>query len=99
EAAVAMSVGHAKVRTQFGKPIGSFQAVAHRCASMAARAEAARCQVLFAALSVAAGSDDAVFHARAALAVAVDAGLENGADNMRNHGALAMTDEYDAYLL
>lgn len=98
EASLSMSVAYAKTRTQFGRPIGSFQAVAHRCATMAARAEAARCQVLFAALAVAAGAHDASFQARAALAVAGQAALGNAADNMRNHGAIAMTAEHDAYL-
>ncbi|MGL4299469.1 MAG: acyl-CoA dehydrogenase family protein, partial [Candidatus Neomicrothrix subdominans] len=41
EATCAMSVEYAKEREQFGQPIGSFQAVKHRCADMAARAEAA----------------------------------------------------------
>lgn len=97
ERAVVLNVDHVSARSQFGKPIGSFQAVAHRSASMATRAEAARCQVLFAALSREAGASDAPFHAAAALAVAADAALENGVDCMRNHGALGMTYECDAH--
>jgi alkylation response protein AidB-like acyl-CoA dehydrogenase len=98
DGAVAMSVEYGRLRTQFGKPIGSFQAYAHRCADMATRAEAARCQVLFAAVSRDAGFVDAPFNCRAALALAADGALHNAEDNMRNHGALGMTFDHDAHL-
>lgn len=98
DGAVAMSVEYGRLRTQFGKPIGSFQAYAHRCADMATRAEAARCQVLFAAVSRDAQFVDATFNCRAALALAADGALRNAEDNMRNHGALGMTFDHDAHL-
>ena len=58
---VEMSVEYAKVRQQFGKPIGSFQAVKHRCADMAVRAEVARSATIYATVSVRDGAADADF--------------------------------------
>ena len=101
--ALDMSVAYVKLRTQFDVPIGTFQAVQHRCAYMAAKAEAARCQTLFAALALDASADvpadpDSAFSARAALAVATKAAMDNGDDNMSNHAAIGMTYEHDAHL-
>ena len=52
ERTLEASVAYAKVREQFGRPIGSFQAVKHRCADMAVRAEVARSLTTFAALAL-----------------------------------------------
>lgn len=93
EAALAESAAYAVTREQFGKPIGTFQAVKHRCADMAVRAEAARFQTVYAALA----SDDpalqeqAAGQVAAAVAVAADAGRRNSADNIQNHGAMGFT--------
>src|SRR5690606_38484351 len=61
EAARDMSVSHAKVREQFGRPIGVNQAIKHRCADMAVQAEAATSQSLYAAAAEDARFDDARF--------------------------------------
>jgi alkylation response protein AidB-like acyl-CoA dehydrogenase len=98
ERALEMSVAHAKVRQQFGRPIGSFQAVKHRCADMAVRAEVARSVTTFAAAALAAGEADAPHHAHVAKALAVDAALANAADNVQNHGGMGYTWEGDAHL-
>lgn len=98
EAALAMAVDYAKVREQFGKPIGSFQAIKHKCADMAMVAEAASSQVAFASIMVAKGGPDATYHATAAKLMAVDAALKNGAQNIQVHGAFGFTAEADAHL-
>jgi len=92
------SVGYTRVRQQFGRPIGSFQAVKHRCADMAVRAEVARSLTTFAAVALAEGEADASRHAAAAKALATDAALANAADNVQNHGGMGFTWEADAHL-
>src|SRR5439155_724334 len=64
------SVEYAKVRQQFGRPIGSFQAVKHRCADMAVRAEVARSLTTFAAVALAEGEAAAPRHVAAAKVLA-----------------------------
>ena len=97
EATRDMAVGYAQAREQFGKPIGSFQAIKHLCADMAIRAEAALCQVTYASLTVAGEASGAAFHATAAKLVAVDAALRNAAQNIQVHGAIGFTAEADAH--
>ena len=92
------SVAYAKVRQQFGRPIGAFQAVKHRCADMAVRAEAARSLATFAAVALAEGETDAPRHVAAAKVLAIDAALANAADNVQNHGGMGFTWEADAHL-
>lgn len=106
EATRDMAVAYAKVRQQFGQPIGAFQAVKHRCAEMAIRTEAALCQSAFAALAfdraereqARGGSADAAFQVTAAQMVATDAALRNAASNIQVHGAFGFTAEADAHL-
>jgi alkylation response protein AidB-like acyl-CoA dehydrogenase len=97
EATRDMAVDYAKTRQQFGKPIGSFQSIKHICADMAIRAEAALCQVIFAALVQSDERDGADFHSVAAKLVAVDAALQNAAQNIQVHGAIGFTAEADAH--
>jgi alkylation response protein AidB-like acyl-CoA dehydrogenase len=89
---------YAKTRVQFGKPIGAFQAVKHRCADMAVRAEAAWAQTAIAALRVVQAGEAAEFDAVAAKAVAGDAAIRNARDNIQNHGGIGYTAEHDAHL-
>lgn len=97
EATRDMAVEYAKTRQQFGKPIGSFQAIKHLCADMAIRTEAALCQVTFASLVVSGQGAGASFHATAAKLVATDAALRNAAQNIQIHGAIGFTAEADAH--
>lgn len=99
EAACAMAVEYAKAREQFGRPIGAFQAVQHQCADMALRSEAARWQVVFAALSAAGGNPDSDFQAMSAKLLATDAALKNAAANIQIHGGIGYTYEYGAHHL
>jgi alkylation response protein AidB-like acyl-CoA dehydrogenase len=95
---VEMSVEYAKVRQQFGKPIGSFQAVKHRCADMAVRAEAARSATTYAVVSVRDEAADAAFQAAVAKILCANAFLQNAADNVQNHGGMGFTWDCDAHL-
>jgi alkylation response protein AidB-like acyl-CoA dehydrogenase len=98
EATRDMAAEYSKVRVQFGKPIGAYQAIKHRCADMAVRAEAASSQVLFAALSIDEGRPDDAFQAASAKVVASDAAIRNAADNIQIHGGMGYTFEHDAHL-
>jgi alkylation response protein AidB-like acyl-CoA dehydrogenase len=98
ERTLEMSVEFAKVRQQFGKPIGTFQAIKHRCADMATRAEVARAVVVFASVAVEDGEPDADFHVHSAKALAADAAIQNATDNVQNHGGMGYTWESDAHL-
>lgn len=93
EAAGAMATEYAKIREQFGKPIGSFQAIKHMCADMAVRSQVARSQLYYAACALDAGEADAAFHVAAAKRLADQASLENGRANIQVHGGIGMTDE------
>jgi alkylation response protein AidB-like acyl-CoA dehydrogenase len=97
EGARDMATEYAKVRQQFGKPIGSFQAIKHMCADMAIRSEAALCQTSFAALVFAQGRDDADYHVIASKIVATDTALKNAAANIQVHGAVGFTAESNAH--
>jgi alkylation response protein AidB-like acyl-CoA dehydrogenase len=98
EATRDASAAYARTREQFGAPIGSFQAVKHRCADMAVRAEASTCLTNLAALAVSDGRPDAALLWPAARALAADYALRNAGDNIQNHGAIGMTAEADAHL-
>jgi alkylation response protein AidB-like acyl-CoA dehydrogenase len=96
-ATAAQSTEYAKDREQFGQPVGGFQAVKHRCADMAVRAEAATSLVRYAALAVRDGLTDAAFHAEAARAVAARAAIDNAQVNVQNHGGIGFTWEHTAH--
>jgi len=99
EAARDMAVEYAKVREQFGKPIGAFQAVRHPCAEAAVRVDAARAQLWFAAVCADQDRSDAGFQAAASASLAIDAAHRNCQTNIQVHGAIGGTDEHDAHLL
>ncbi|GAA4819005.1 acyl-CoA dehydrogenase family protein [Sphingosinicella ginsenosidimutans] len=98
EAARDMAVAYAKVREQFGQPIGAFQAIKHRCADMALRCEAAWAQTSFAALALGGQRSDAAFQVSAARLIAGDAALQNSRGNVQVHGGIGFTEECDAQL-
>jgi alkylation response protein AidB-like acyl-CoA dehydrogenase len=92
------SAAYARERVQFNRPIGAFQAVKHRCADMALRAEAAWAQTAVAALRFAAAGTNAAFDVAASKIVATDAAVRNSRDNIQNHGGIGFTAEHDAHL-
>jgi alkylation response protein AidB-like acyl-CoA dehydrogenase len=98
-AARDMGVEYAKLREQFGKPIGSFQAVKHHCANMAIWAMASADQMSFAGVALAEGRDDAAFQALSALSMALRAARINAGINIQVHGGIGFSDEADPHLL
>jgi alkylation response protein AidB-like acyl-CoA dehydrogenase len=99
QAAVDMSVAYAETRAQFGRPIGSFQAVKHHCANMVSAARRARDQTCFAAVAIDEGREDAALQVECALFVAGSAALENASKNIQIHGGMGFSDEADPHLL
>lgn len=99
ETALAESNAYAKLREQFGRPIGSFQAVRHRIADMEIRARRALALVHFAAVRLRDGGADADFQVNAALVLAIAAARVNAEDNIANHGAIGVTTENIGHLL
>jgi alkylation response protein AidB-like acyl-CoA dehydrogenase len=98
EAALADSLDYAKIREQFGQPIGAFQAVKHRCADMMASASAAWNLTIFATLVEIDGTPDAAFQGIAAKLMSAQAAFRNAAVNIQNHGGFGFTGEHFAHL-
>jgi alkylation response protein AidB-like acyl-CoA dehydrogenase len=94
-----LAVAYAKERVQFGRPIGSFQAIKHKCADMMVRLEAARSAVYWAGC-VAAGpaADNLALAASAAKATASEAAFACAADALQIFGGVGFTFEYDIHL-
>jgi alkylation response protein AidB-like acyl-CoA dehydrogenase len=93
-----MSVAYAKVRVQFGRPIGSFQAIKHKCADMFLAVESARSAAQHAAWAVAddpAGLPVAASIAKAHCSAAFSAAA---AENIQIHGGIGFTWEHSAHL-
>jgi alkylation response protein AidB-like acyl-CoA dehydrogenase len=94
--ATELATQYAKEREQFGKVIGSFQAVKHLCADMLIRAEVARVAVYAAAVTLDGRSDDDVERAVAgAKCVAGNAAIQNGKSGIQVHGGNGYTWEFD----
>lgn len=98
-AALDMAVGYATMREQFGRPIGSFQAIKHHCADMAMAARAAIDQTTFAAIAIDDTRDDRALQVEAALLLAIEAALGNARTNIQVHGGIGFSDEADPHLL
>jgi alkylation response protein AidB-like acyl-CoA dehydrogenase len=88
---------YAKVREQFGRPIGQFQGVKHKCAVMLAETELARAAVWDAARA-ADELDVAPLTAAAAASLAIDASYRAAKDCIQVHGGIGFTWEHDAHL-
>lgn len=97
-AVLEMSVAYAKDRVQFGKPIGSFQAIKHRCADMLVDVEGMRSAVYHAAWCLAAGSSEASIAASTAKTWCSDAARRVTASGLQVHGGIGFTWEHDLHL-
>ncbi len=96
-AAVELATAYAKQREQFGRPIGSFQAVKHLLAEMLVKAEVARSAVYAAACAMdGAGDGDPARAVAAAKVMAGEAALFNGKTGIQVHGGMGFTWEVDA---
>jgi 3-oxochol-4-en-24-oyl-CoA dehydrogenase len=93
-----MAAEYAKVREQFGRPIGMFEAVKHHCANMLVAAEEATAAVWDAARAAAAGGDQLTFTAAIAATLALAAADLNANLNIQVHGGIGFTWEHDAHL-
>jgi alkylation response protein AidB-like acyl-CoA dehydrogenase len=96
--ALRTAVDYAKVREQFGRTIGSFQAVKHLCAQMLERSESATAVAWDAAGAYDESPEQLGFAAAVAGAVALDAAVENAKDCIQVLGGIGFTWEHDAHL-
>jgi alkylation response protein AidB-like acyl-CoA dehydrogenase len=93
-----MAVAYAKVRRQFGRAIGSFQAIKHICADMLLEVESARSAAYHAAWRAADGAADLPLVASLAKAYCSEAYFHVAASNIQVHGGIGFTWEHDAHL-
>jgi alkylation response protein AidB-like acyl-CoA dehydrogenase len=98
-AALEMAVAYAGLREQFGRPIGSFQAIKHHCANMALAARCASDQVSFAAVALDRDNPDAALQVENAFYVAGAAAIESCGKNIQVHGGIGFSDEADPHRL
>lgn len=98
ERVMEMAVDYARQRVQFGRPIGSFQAIKHMCADMMADVEAAKAAAFAGALAVSERSENVAECAAIAGSVCSDVCRRAAHDNIQIHGAIAVTWEYPAQL-
>lgn len=94
---VRTATGYAKVREQFGKPIGSFQAVKHLCAEMLCRSELAAA-LAWDAARAAGDPGQHPLAAAVAASAALDAAVDNAKDCVQVLGGIGFTWEHDAHL-
>ncbi|MBI2525060.1 MAG: acyl-CoA/acyl-ACP dehydrogenase [Candidatus Rokubacteria bacterium] len=95
---VDMSVEYAKVREQFGQPIGSFQAIRHRCAEMLLETENSHSAVYYAAWALEAGAEDAAVAASICKSYVSESARRACGDAIQVHGGIGFTWEYDLHL-
>jgi len=93
-----MSVEYAKVRVQFGRPIGSFQAIKHRCADMLLAVESAKSAAYYAAWTAAEDNEELPVMASLAKAYCSEAYFQAAAENIQIHGGIGFTWDHPAHL-
>jgi alkylation response protein AidB-like acyl-CoA dehydrogenase len=98
EACLDMSVDYAKQRHAFGRPIGSFQAIKHKCADVLTDIEGARSAAHYAAWAVDSNPAEVPEAACVAKAAASEAFFRAAGENVQIHGAIGTTWEHDAHL-
>ena len=93
-----MSVEYAKVRVQFGRPIGSFQAIKHKCADMLVEVESAKSAAYYGLWAGSELNDELPTVASLAKAYCSDAYVHCSAENIQIHGGIGFTWEHPAHL-
>jgi alkylation response protein AidB-like acyl-CoA dehydrogenase len=93
-----MSVEYAKTRIQFGRPIGSFQAIKHKCADMLLEVESAKSAAYYAGWAAAEDSEELPVVASLAKSYCSEAYFHAAAENIQIHGGIGFTWEHDAHL-
>jgi len=93
-----MSVEYAKVREQFGRPIGSFQAIQHKCANMLVEVESSKSAAYYAAWAVANDVAEAPLAAAMAKAYCSDAYRHPAGEGIQIHGGIGFTWEHDMHI-
>jgi alkylation response protein AidB-like acyl-CoA dehydrogenase len=96
--ALEMAVEYAKDRKQFGRPIGAYQAVSHKCAQMLLETESARSAVYYAGWAADNEPETAPLAASMAKAYASDAACRVTGASMQVHGGIGFTWEHDLHL-
>jgi alkylation response protein AidB-like acyl-CoA dehydrogenase len=93
-----MAVEYAKVRVQFGRPIGSFQAIKHKCADMLLEVESAKSAAYYGMWCAAEMNDELASVASLAKAYCSEAYFHAAAENIQIHGGIGFTWEHPAHL-
>jgi alkylation response protein AidB-like acyl-CoA dehydrogenase len=93
-----MAVGYAKERVQFGRPIGSFQAIKHKCADMLLEVESAKSAAYYAGWAAAEDNDELPVVASLAKSYCSEAYFHAAAENIQIHGGIGFTWEHPAHL-
>ena len=93
-----MAVEYAKVRVQFGRPIGSFQAIKHKCADMLLEVESAKSAAYYGMWCAAELNDELPSVASLAKAYCSEAYFHATAENIQIHGGIGFTWEHPAHL-
>jgi len=93
-----MSVEYAKVRVQFGRPIGSFQAIKHKCADMLLEVESAKSAAYYAGWCANEMNDELPSVASLAKSYCSEAYFHAAAENIQIHGGIGFTWEHPAHL-
>ena len=97
ERALELLLGYAKERVQFGKPIGSYQAMKHRCADMLIDLEAVRGATYYAGWAVQERQSDRAMAVSSAKAYAADAAVRCAEKALQSFGAIGFTWEHDIH--
>jgi alkylation response protein AidB-like acyl-CoA dehydrogenase len=92
------SVEYAKVRVQFGRPIGSFQAIKHKCADMLLDVESAKSAAYYAAWAAQEQNEELAIAASLAKSFCSEAYFHCAAENIQIHGGIGFTWEHHAHL-
>jgi alkylation response protein AidB-like acyl-CoA dehydrogenase len=95
--AMEMAVDYARERQQFGRPIGAYQAVSHRCAQMLLEVESARSATYYAAWTAESEPESLQLAASMAKAYASDTGWNVTANSLQVHGGIGFTWEHDLH--